>query len=626
MADQKLELTVRVNSDTGQLDVVSSKLKTLDTTAQGTQKSFMGLTGSSADLAKNFLPFITVVGGATFAIDKLTSFVSDAIKESEEYRQAMLRMQSAVETTGGSWKKSGEQIEVWAQAIQKSTRFSDGQAIGALDRLTRATGNLELSQKLAGLSMDISVKSGKDLNTVMDLVTRLTLNQNRALTQAKLEFGNVLDGANNFKDALTKLSAAYGGAAVSERTLTSESEKLKNEWDDVKKNVGNALTPALLSLTETFNGLFPVISKVGIIIKSYFTKGSIGTLVDFKEIKASFDEIDKTVAKTKKDIEDLKNGAGGLGSALKDFDPKPLSESGGGGESKEEKAEREKKESNERLSAMEDELNVRMAQLGDDSLQKKLNVLKAEETAEINTINKIEAKDVDTEKRKQATIAKTRALYRAKEEQAQKEDAVFKTKMALDTASIAISALQMINNAGEINSKNDARRAKLLLALQQAITIANIWASNTKLGPWGVAKSIAETGLAVAAFAVQSKAIDKARAANDQEISATAISTDVGGDTLTEIHGTGAVGQSGGVGSTGGGGSFGVSGGGGGGGGTFINVGGVVVNFTAGSVDTSSINQIARQLGDAVQRGTTDAVQMAIAFYATGQKNSGVAR
>ena len=107
MADQKIELTVRVNSETGGIDILGSKLKTLGDTAKGTESSFLGLSGTFADLAKQFLPFVTVVGGATFAISKLTGFVTDSIKESESFRETITRMRSAIETTGGSWEKSG---------------------------------------------------------------------------------------------------------------------------------------------------------------------------------------------------------------------------------------------------------------------------------------------------------------------------------------------------------------------------------------------------------------------------------------------------------------------------------------------------------------------------------------
>lgn len=626
MADQKVELTVKVNSDTGGIDVVSSKLKGLSETAKSTESSFLGLSGTSADLVKQFLPFVTVVGGATFAISKLTSFISDSIKESEDYRQTLLRMQSALITTGGSWDKSGKAIEDWAQAIQKSTRFSDNQALTALDRLTRATGNLTIAQKTASLAMDISVKSGRNFNDTTDLLTRLILGQNRALLESQKEFGKLLENAKDNKEAITALAHAYEGAAIAEKSLTSESNKLTHEWEDLKKNVGNALTPILLTLTETMNNLFPTMSKVGILLKSYFTKGALGMALSFKELREDFKAVDQEAKAMEQSINNLKAGSGGLGDALANFKAPKI-----GGPTKEELAKKEKErldakaEIDGQIAQLEDQLNIKMQQLGDDSLLKKRAIMQAEEQAEINKVTRMAKGDEDTERKKQVAIDKIKGLYRKRDQEQVKLDNKMKAELALDAASTAISALQMINNAGEINSRNDARRAKLLLALQQAITIANIWASNTKLGPWGVAKSIAETGLAVAAFAVQSKAIDKARSVNNQEMTSSSISQDLGnGDTITDTFSTG-TNTSGGVssGSTTTGGS---SSSGGGGGGTIINVGGVVVNFSTDSVDLSSVGQVARQLGEAVQRKTTEAVQMAIAIYNSGQQNSGVAR
>ena len=628
MADQKIELTVRVNSDTGGIDVLGSKLKTLGDTAKGTESSFLGLSGTSADLAKQFLPFVTVVGGATFAISKLTGFITDSIKESEDFRQTLTRMRSALETTGGSWDKSGKAIEDWAQAIQLSTRFSDNQALASLDRLTRATGNLAIAQKATTLAMDISVKTGRDFNTTTDIVTRLILGQNRALLEAQKEFGNVLSGAKDTKEALEKLSVAYEGAAIAERSLTSESSKLRNEWDDLKKNVGNAISPALLTLTETLNGLFPSLAKVGVVLKSYFTKGAIGSIIDFKDISKAFSQIDEEAKKAAKSVEDLKNGSGGLADALKNYKPPKIGgdKSDSGGESDADKLAREKAASNERLLAMEDDLNVRMAQLDDNSLQGKLNVLKAEETAELNKV----AKEKGAEENKEKVVAQIRGVYRKKEEAALKADAKMKATMAMQAADVAVQALQTIDSMGEVNSKSDARRAKLFLALRQSMAIANAWVSALDPqtpGPiWAkVAMAAATTGLVVAQFAAQSKGIDKARAANEQEASSTSISTDYGnGTTITDTFG----GSSSGSTTSGGISSLGSSGGGssgGGGGSTIINVGGVTVQFTADSVDLSSVEVIARRLGEEVLRRTTEGVHLAVAIRNVGEANKNLA-
>lgn len=643
MADQTIELKVKINSETGGLEIAESKIKHLGDSVKTTGDKVSDFSGSFGDLAKQFLPFVTVVGGATFAISKLTNFVSDSIKESEDFRQVLVRVRSAIETTGGSWEKSGKAVEEWANALQRSTRFSDTQAISALDALTRATGSLEIAQKASVLAMDISVRTGKEFASTLDLVKRLILGQNLSLREAQREFGNVLSGAEDTKEALKRLALAYEGAALAEKSLTSETSKLKNEWEDLKKNLGNAITPALLTLTETLNNLFPSLAKVGVVLKSYFTKGAIATAVDFKDITGAFSKIDEEAKKAAESVDKLRSSSGGLAGALAGYVPPkigPEDDGEKGGKSKEEKQEmlgpsREDFEkyqgdvsaSNERLLAMEDDLNVRLAQLNDGSIESKRNALIAERDAFISKVEK----EIGSEQNKEKNIAQIRAIYRKKEEIALKSDAKLKTQLAMQTADIAIQALQTIDGMGEINSANDARRAKLFLALRQSMAIANAWVSALDPStpgplPAKVGLAAATTGLILAQFAAQSKAIDKARAANNQEKISTSISTDFGNETVTETFGSGSTGDAGsGTNDTRTGG-WAAGGGGGGGAGTVINIGPTTVHFSADSVDVNNIDMIARRIGDAVSRGNVEAAQMALALYRSGQKQEGMAR
>jgi hypothetical protein len=74
--------------------------------------------------------------------------------------------------------------------------------------------------------------------------------------------------------------------------------------------------------------------------------------------------------------------------------------------------------------------------------------------------------------------------------------------------------------------------------------------------------------------------------------------------------------------------SLGSSGGGssgGGGGSTIINVGGVTVQFTADNVDLSSVEVVARRLGEEVLRRTTEGVHLAVAIRNVGEANKNLA-
>ena len=630
MADQKLELTVKVNSETGQLDVVGQKLKTLGNTATGTSKSMSGTTGASTDFVKSLIPFVGAVGGATFAVHKLTGFVSDSIKESEAYRQTVLRMASALETTGGSWAKSGADIEAWAGALQKSTRFGDSQALATLDRLTRATGNLSVAQKAATLAMDISVKSGRDLGFVTELVTKLVLGQNRALLEVQKEFGNVISGAKDTQQALAQLANAYEGAAISERTLTSETAKLANEWGDFKKNIGNAITPALLSLTETLNGIFPTLSKIGVVLKSYFTKGALGTAVDYKEVQAAFSAIDQEAKKSADSVAKLREETGGLADALKTYVPPSLSTDGKDPE-EEARAKRQKANADaesdaladaERATRMAEDLDNRLLAIDQDTLSQKMALIDQETEAKKRRVD-VEVKDAQ---RGAALKVKLEQIsVKEKIKLAEIENKV-KRDMAFSAVEMSLQTLSIINSMQSGHTKAQLARARVILALEKTIAIARLWAAEAGKGVAGIALASAGTALIVAQFAQQSKALGDAQKMSDgtQEFKT---STDLGnGQTFSNTETTG--GPSSGSTTSGGISSLGSSGGGssgGGGGSTIINVGGVTVQFTADSVDLSSVEVVARRLGEEVLRRTTEGVHLAVAIRNVGEANKNLA-
>jgi len=107
MADQKIELTVRVNSDTGQLDVVSQKLKAIGADSEKAGKQVAGAGEGFKSLGK-------ALGGLATAA-AIGAFFKSAVQGAEEENQAMRRLKFAVEASGQSFQDSQKQINAWAQ-------------------------------------------------------------------------------------------------------------------------------------------------------------------------------------------------------------------------------------------------------------------------------------------------------------------------------------------------------------------------------------------------------------------------------------------------------------------------------------------------------------------------------
>ena len=646
-----VELLVKVATETGQLEVLKEKLSDFSTEANKAAKETKDLGTSSQSLKGDVLSLAASFGIATTAVEAIkwgaktyTDFVKDAIKESIQYEEAMNGVRRAVEIAGGSWEKSRQAVEDWANAIEKTTKYSDDVALAALDRMTRTLGNEKAAMAAVRLATDMSAASHQDLASSVDLLTNLFNDNARGVMEAKRQFGDLLTNAKSTADVIQILQTKLAGLAEKETGAATETEKLKNNINNLKQSFGDMITkmetPVLRLVNEHFDDLVDSIKNAAIALTNFL--GPIGNLIglgsEFVGItkesqKASVDQTkarNEEVIALKNQIDELKRLIAAKKEESDEDDRKKNKRAEGPmlGPTREdmEKYHQDVENSNARLIQMEADLQLQTQELGADTFAKKRDLLDAEEKAATDKINKEKGSNDNKEK----AIHANKAKYTQRKKTLDDEESKFNRETALRSAETAINAIQTINSMSEMKSKADARRAKMLLALEQAITIARIWSSHASMGPWGIALAAASTALAVAQFAAQSKAIDKAVAANQQQATETSISTPLtNGETLTETFqtGNGSTGQSGGVGTGGGSGFSGGGGGGGGGGaGTIINVGGVVVNFSADSVDINNVDMVARRLGEAVKRGTTDAIQLAQAVYTAGEKNSGVAR
>ncbi|HNF58458.1 MAG TPA: hypothetical protein PLN89_02655, partial [Elusimicrobiota bacterium] len=184
MADQVLTLSVKVNAETGQLEVVGKQL----------EKAERGF----SDLSKSIGGLVTV--GA------LAAFFKSAVQGAEEENQALRRLKFSVEAAGQSFEKSQGQIQTWAQGVQQATRFTDGQAIETMGRFVRVTGDITQAQKASQLAMSLSVATGKELGATTDILTNLINKNERGVAMARKEFGALIAGAENGQQVLDILS------------------------------------------------------------------------------------------------------------------------------------------------------------------------------------------------------------------------------------------------------------------------------------------------------------------------------------------------------------------------------------------------------------------------------------
>ena len=131
MADQTIAIKVKVNTETGELQVLGSQMGDV-------AKKTHELSDGAKELASAFGTLITAGG--------IVKFFSDAVKGAEEQNEAFRQLKFTIDATGQSWDANKKSIQQWAEAIQQNTRFSDTEALQSLDKLARSTNNVRKAQ------------------------------------------------------------------------------------------------------------------------------------------------------------------------------------------------------------------------------------------------------------------------------------------------------------------------------------------------------------------------------------------------------------------------------------------------------------------------------------------------
>lgn len=244
---------------------------------------------------------------ATAALAGLAAGLGSATKAAVEDQQAQEQLALALKNATGALDADVAATEEFISATALATGVADDQLRPALGNLARSTGDLERSQHLLDIAMDISAATGKDLESVTialgkaengqyQALKKLGIpmsdnlqaladmeSQKKAVYKATKELNRVQDdmasglltgekateklakaeaklasetdllnkmtqAAGSYTDDLTKL---FGGAASKNaETMAGQMARLKVGFDEAKESVGAALLPVLAVLLE----------------------------------------------------------------------------------------------------------------------------------------------------------------------------------------------------------------------------------------------------------------------------------------------------------------------------------------------------------------------------------------
>jgi hypothetical protein len=207
------------------------------------RKEFAQLEGAGAKagfaIKKAMLP-------ATAAIGALGVALFDAAEGAIADEKAAKELARSLKATTNATDAIVESTEDWITEQGRLLGVSDDQLRPALSRLARATGDVQKAQELASQAMDISVATGKPLETVVGALEKAYGGNLTALQRLAPEYRDLIKSGASFEEVMSALAKTTGGAAA-EAATTAEGRFriLKLQLDETKEAIGASLIPVI---------------------------------------------------------------------------------------------------------------------------------------------------------------------------------------------------------------------------------------------------------------------------------------------------------------------------------------------------------------------------------------------
>lgn len=179
-------------------------------------------------------------------------FMWDFAQMARQDQLAQVQLAGTLKATTKATDAQIKGVEEWIDVTQRATGVADDELRPALARLVRSTKDTQKAQKLLSLALDISGRTGKPLEGVVNALGKAYEGSNTALGKLGLGYSKAELKAKNFatiQDELTKKFA--GGANEKAATFEGTMARLAITFGELKESLGNYILPYIQTLAES---------------------------------------------------------------------------------------------------------------------------------------------------------------------------------------------------------------------------------------------------------------------------------------------------------------------------------------------------------------------------------------
>ena len=187
----------------------------------------------------------------------------DGVKAAIEDEKAQESLRRTLENVTGATDAQVAATERFITKTALATGIADDQLRPSLDRLVRATGDLEKAQRLQALALDVSAGSGKSLQAVTEALSKAQEGNLSGLTRLGVGLSRAEVATLSFDQITQKLGQTFAGQAqAAANTFQGRLDRLKVGFDEAKESIGFALLPILERLLNFITqNVLPVVQR-----------------------------------------------------------------------------------------------------------------------------------------------------------------------------------------------------------------------------------------------------------------------------------------------------------------------------------------------------------------------------
>jgi len=197
--------------------------------------------------------------GFGIAAGAVAAFGVASLKAAVEDQKSQALLANTLRNTTGATDAQIASVEKYIGSLEMASGVIDDSLRPSLQVLLASTQDISKAQTLQGLALDISARSGKDLESVSIALAKAYRGNYATLGKLGVAVDKNAVKAKDTKTILLSLAKVYSGSAtVAANTYEGQLSRLQIAFQNVKEVIGKALFPLLDKLGKwIFNTAIP---------------------------------------------------------------------------------------------------------------------------------------------------------------------------------------------------------------------------------------------------------------------------------------------------------------------------------------------------------------------------------